>query len=568
MKAPSMTHKIEIVDCGAVFVSLTRDFACISEAVCAIKEGGINLNEKLRFAPLVRVSTEAQEKRGESLRIQTDRIESTVKDLGGVVSKWYKGQEHSTPDSERKILDELLEDAGKGKFDAVIVDDFSRWSRDNLKSEQGIRILKKNSIRFFVGRIEYDLHDPNHKFLLTSSVSLSEMYGLTMAQKSLNSKIDRLKLGKPCTGSLPWGRTWDREKERWGIDPKAAELIKKAADMFLSGTAMEVIAEEVKLSAAQVYKLLGGIAGDKWTVKIRPKLFPKMEHTETLTIPSLLPKATMTACEKKLQRGRAFFRGDKKNSLLLTGVLFCGVCGYSMSGVQIKQHWRYYMHQRIPKKYGIDDNHGWRYIPAELLENAVMKDIIENFGDAKKREELFTKSNGGAATKARKTLKRYEQDLKKVQRALEKLVDSLEDDSLPMEVIKARSKQRKAEEAKFIEKIESLKSELASIPTKDELNGMEKALSEAIDFAYYSTEAHLQEMTFNQKRDLLHLLFGSAEKPTGANKKAGQLMPKFLKSGIYVERTPKGWKYRIKGSFPVITGKIGLKEIGSSYSPY
>jgi hypothetical protein len=37
--------------------------------------------ERLRFAPLVRVSTERQEKRGESLAIQNNKIEAAVKDL-------------------------------------------------------------------------------------------------------------------------------------------------------------------------------------------------------------------------------------------------------------------------------------------------------------------------------------------------------------------------------------------------------------------------------------------------------------------------------------------------------
>jgi DNA invertase Pin-like site-specific DNA recombinase len=85
------------------------------------------MNERLRFAPLVRVSTERQKKRGESLALQKSNIEAAVKEMGGTIVSWdYSGQEHSTPESERKILDQLLEDAAKNKFDAIIIKQKSR----------------------------------------------------------------------------------------------------------------------------------------------------------------------------------------------------------------------------------------------------------------------------------------------------------------------------------------------------------------------------------------------------------------------------------------------------------
>ena len=73
--------------------------------------------------------------------------------MGGRIpeSCWkYSGQEHATPDQERAKMDMLLLDSGKDIFDAVIVADTSRWSRDNLKSKQGLKVLKANGIRFFV----------------------------------------------------------------------------------------------------------------------------------------------------------------------------------------------------------------------------------------------------------------------------------------------------------------------------------------------------------------------------------------------------------------------------------
>src|SRR5208283_5701519 len=103
----------------------------------------------LRFAPLIRVSTEKQERKGESLATQKKQLEAAIKSLNGAVYKWYEGQEHATPDHERKILDELMADAEAGRFDAVMDADISRWSRDNQKSKKHLSILKEKQIQFY-----------------------------------------------------------------------------------------------------------------------------------------------------------------------------------------------------------------------------------------------------------------------------------------------------------------------------------------------------------------------------------------------------------------------------------
>lgn len=112
------------------------------------------MGDKIRFAPLIRVSTEKQEDRGASLASQKRAIIKAVSLVdGGYIPDhcWvYSGQEHATPDYERQIFAQLMADASKDLFDAVIVFDPSRWSRDNKLSKEGLSILRKNGIRFFL----------------------------------------------------------------------------------------------------------------------------------------------------------------------------------------------------------------------------------------------------------------------------------------------------------------------------------------------------------------------------------------------------------------------------------
>ncbi len=91
----------------------------------------------LRFAALIRVSTEKQQAQGESLRTQKQQIEQTVEVLGGEVVAWFGGQEHATPGWEHGEVDRLLEycERRPRQVDAVMVSHQDRWSRDNISSE-------------------------------------------------------------------------------------------------------------------------------------------------------------------------------------------------------------------------------------------------------------------------------------------------------------------------------------------------------------------------------------------------------------------------------------------------
>ena len=123
---------------------------------------------KLRFAPLIRVSTEKQAEKGESLNTQKKQIIQYVETLGGVLIKdpWqYSGQEHSSPGYERKKLDQLLQDSASNNFDAVIITHHDRLGRDSLKSKLALERLRNNGVKFYVGIMEVGLHNEAHMLM-------------------------------------------------------------------------------------------------------------------------------------------------------------------------------------------------------------------------------------------------------------------------------------------------------------------------------------------------------------------------------------------------------------------
>ena len=72
------------------------------------------MDKKLRFAPLIRVSTESQERRGQSLDVQKQALVQAVESMKGIIPDdcWeYSGQEHATNAYERKKFNKLLLDS-------------------------------------------------------------------------------------------------------------------------------------------------------------------------------------------------------------------------------------------------------------------------------------------------------------------------------------------------------------------------------------------------------------------------------------------------------------------------
>lgn len=141
------------------------------------------------------------------------------------------------------MFTQLLSDASKDLFDAVIVYDPSRWSRDNRLSKDGLSILKENGIRFFCGATEYNLFDPQATLFLGMSTEMNEYFALEQARKSLLSRIARAKNNMPSTGRLPYGRSYDRKTNRWGIDSEKQQKIVWAADQYLQGKSMAEIVQ-------------------------------------------------------------------------------------------------------------------------------------------------------------------------------------------------------------------------------------------------------------------------------------------------------------------------------------
>ncbi len=302
--------------------------------------------KRLQLAALTRVSTEEQGRRGQSLLTKRKEIEHVVKYLGGEIVKWYSGQEHSTEGYERKVFDQLLKDARAGIFNAVIVTDLSRWSRDAKRSKEGFDILKKHSIRFFVGTMEYNMNLPEPNFVLGIMAEVSQFQAASSARKSILNRIERAKRGWPMGGRPPHGRRLKNghaDKSgyaEWEVDPEAQKEVLRLWRMYIEEDySFEKMSRLSGIARNQLQALLLYGCGPEWKQTFQHK---DIYEEITAAVPALLEDWQIEAVRNKAKANQRFRKSA--NPYPLAHYVRCAFCGVALTGATHHRR-RYYIHR-------------------------------------------------------------------------------------------------------------------------------------------------------------------------------------------------------------------------------
>lgn len=508
----------------------------------------------LRFAALARVSTEQQEKQGESLRTQKKQLMSAVGHLGGTIVEWYGGQEHATAGWEKKEIDRLLRDAQKNArpFDAVIVADPSRWSRDNRASETGLEQLKNNGIRFFVLTQEHDLFEPDARLYLSLSTVIAGYQAGKQKQKSLANRIERAKRGLPTCGKLPFGRTFNREAEQWGIDEEKRAIIEDVARRYLAGESLPDLAQEYGFNHSNLHKTLAKRCGSLWEQEfICPDL--NIHEVVKTPVPRLLSDAAIKAIRQKMEANKTYQHGEPKHSYLLSGMVFCQHCGYAMFGQTNHGERRYYRHAHTERS---KDCEVWPrpWVRCDELEDMVIRHLFDTFGNPQAVQRAIEEAtpNLDKIREFQRRQEHIEESLAKIRAGRDKILGLIVKGAITEEQAEKQLDELRQLEAKHQEEALRLHDSLANVPNPTAI----KAVSErvAASFKKYRlpnaklvarlrhVDRSFEEMTWEDKRALAETVF-SGYTPDGRP------------NGVYIETIDgqshhrhKRWLFTLHGN--------------------
>lgn len=465
----------------------------------------------LRFAALVRVSTERQQQKGESLPTQISQCKSAVEFNEGHIVKTYGAteSEHGTPGWERKEFERLLKDAQHDQFDAVIVTHADRWSRDNDKASDGLDIFREHGIRFFIGTREYDLHNHDDCLFLDITTGMGKHTAARLNKASMDSRIKRAQdRGWPVVGKLPYGRTFDRATGKWGIDRAKQRIIKTITRRYLAGESLAKLAVEFGMNHANLHKILNHRCGPAWIQKFRSKRF-KIDVSIPTPVPPLLDDATIAAIRKRANDNRTFLHGQRgDNPYLLRSFVLCAGCGYKMYGQTNARGKRHYRHARPDRLRKCDAPPGW--VRADEIEYVVMNHLFKVFNNAPAIQAAMEAAipNANRVADTRDELKQIERDLVGIAVKLDRLIAAVEDGSLSKQEIRNRADRLRKQEGDLHERSKQLSASLANIP---DANTIRDAAGQVMEFAPYIESYHdgcLDLISPDDQRALAVLVFG------------------------------------------------------------
>jgi site-specific DNA recombinase len=547
--------------------------------------------EGLDFGALVRVSTERQEKQGESLATQRASNARDVETLGGTIVAWYGGQEHATEGYEHQEVDRLVKDAAKKKFDAVMVAYVDRWSRQSAKFKAMLETFRKHGVRFFVGRDEKNLFDPAHRFELGIQGEVAEFIALQQAKKSIENRIERAKKGVPVCGSLPFGRTWD-PTTGWGIDREKQAMLEEIARRYLAGESLIHLANEFGVNHSNLHLVLMERCGEEWWQTFNSARLNIQAKVKT-TVPRLLPEETIKKLRERAEGNKTYshtlrqkgglYRGGGKrekgksykdedgremnvHSYLLSRVVFCGHCRRALSGWANGRGDRYYRHLSRNRFCKCDPefkapctcchDHG-ATVRADDLEEAVLADLFDLFGNPAAVQRAIDEAtpNLDKLNEYRERVGRLEGQLAEVEASRQRVIRLVSRGSATEEQADKELAELRDREASLKDELNRLNSQLTNAPSPEEVKRLAEQVGMRFRTKMWAVKGTLNHdlagMSWEDKRALVQTVF--------AGKTADS-----KRMGVYVERLSEqgqGWKRKQTWRFRIL-GRVVVEQWG------
>jgi site-specific DNA recombinase len=482
----------------------------------------------MKFAILCRVSTDSQANEGESLAVQKLTLQKCVDVLGGVIIKEFIGQEHSTEGHERPILDEILSDCSKGLFDALMVYDLSRLTRDPIKSKIILANLKKNGIKLYVQTQLYSLDNPETNLVLGLLSEINAFQAAIQVQKSVESKIELAKKGWWVVGNAPFARrlaSGDRTKPpEWILDEEKALLAQKIYDLYINQRFyVEKIEKVLGIDDALIYRIL------KDKALFRQSFNWNNGVVETLTpLPALFTPEQSEMIRERLKTNKK--SNGTKYEYLLKGLVKCQVCGYTFVGFTSNQGKNsYYNHSR--HKITADC---LKWVHKKPLEKAVLDSISELISSNELLMETIKQCNQSSIQR-RDTLEQEIDTLSVRQDKLEKRKSKavklvLDGVFTEEEVAKEMEKVRKELVEVSIELL-SKKTELEGLSSEEVPEEVLERISYTFDCLRGQYGKDISQWEFSIKRLLIEWFFGISKQ-----------------SGVWIRGADKEVLYTIKSN--------------------
>ncbi len=295
--------------------------------------------------------------REESITAQVRACTEYCKSRGYSVTKTYTDEARSALTDDRPQFQQMIQDARDGLFDALIIHKLDRFARNRYDSAFYKRELRKAGVK--IESVLEHLDDSPESILLESLLEgLAEYYSKNLGREAMKGMKETALQAKHCGGIPPLGLDVNPER-RYIINEYEAKAVRLIFEMYDNGFGYDKVIDELntfgyrtkrggpfgKNSIHEILKnekYIGIYTFNKRqgrTMDGRKNNRRQKSKDEIIRVPGAIPPIIDEELFNRVQE-RMFKRKQNpekarqkaKTVFLLSGQVFCGVCGTAYIG--------------------------------------------------------------------------------------------------------------------------------------------------------------------------------------------------------------------------------------------
>jgi DNA invertase Pin-like site-specific DNA recombinase len=228
----------------------------------------------------------------------------------------------------------MINDARKGQFQFIIVYKLDRFTRNRYDSAIYKQKLKQYGVKV-ISATESISDNPEGVILEAILEASAEFYSLELSQKIRRGYRESALKGNFLGGNIPLG--YKREKKTLVIDPETAPIVKWIFEEYAKGVSNKDIIDGLNAKGLRTKN------GCPFNRKSFQTLYRNQHYIGVLkykdiliedAFPALIDRKTFDKVQTRLDLNRCKGATKKaKMQYLLFNILYCGLCGNSMTGI-------------------------------------------------------------------------------------------------------------------------------------------------------------------------------------------------------------------------------------------
>jgi len=304
----------------------------------------------MRAAAYARYSTDKQTEN--SIAAQLDGIIKFCQNNKITIEKTFVDEAQSGTNTNREGFTNLLHGARTAQFEAVVIYDISRGSRDVADWFTFRKEMQRHNISVLSATEKLgDISNPNDFLVELINVGLGQHMVLQTRQKSRAGVAQKAKEGVFLGGVPPFG--YDVVSQQYVINEYEARGVKLIFDYYAYGCSYDVIIDELaskgfkgkrgkpigKNSLNSILKnerYIGTYFWNKHQNKYMGKWAGGKRNPDAViindAIPQIIEFETWERVQARMKANKKNATNTAKSTYLLSGLIECGECGGSFTG--------------------------------------------------------------------------------------------------------------------------------------------------------------------------------------------------------------------------------------------